>query len=99
MRTGASARNGSLHVHSSIERALIERCGSARKIPCERFDEVFPDEATVRVQIAPTFFGWLAQFGSQMKVMEPEGVAKQYFSHILKTAETVNNGKEEGSGT
>ena len=41
-------------------------------------------EATVRVQIAPTFFGWLAQFGNQMKVLEPEGVKELYEVHVRK---------------
>lgn len=49
-------------------------------------------EATVRVQIAPTFFGWLAQFGSQMKVMEPEGVAERYREHIREI--TGDEGRE-----
>ena len=39
-------------------------------------------EATVHVQIAPTFFGWLAQFGDKMKVLEPESVVEKYREHI-----------------
>ena len=38
-------------------------------------------EATVHVQIAPTFFGWLAQFGDKMKVLEPESVVEKYREH------------------
>ena len=38
-------------------------------------------EATVHVQIAPTFFGWLAQFGSRMTVMKPESVVEKYKEH------------------
>lgn len=38
--------------------------------------------ATVRVQVAPTFFGWLAQFGDKMQVVEPENVAEKYREHI-----------------
>lgn len=39
-------------------------------------------EATVHVQIAPTFFGWLAQFGDKMKVLEPGSVVEKYREHI-----------------
>ena len=42
--------------------------------------------ATVHVQISPTFFGWLAQFGNKMRVISPDGVIEQYKSHI-KTIE------------
>ncbi len=34
--------------------------------------------ATVRVQISPTFLGWLFQFGGQMKVLSPESVIEDY---------------------
>jgi len=38
--------------------------------------------ATVHVQISPTFFGWLAQFGSKMAILSPADVVEQYKSHI-----------------
>ncbi len=38
--------------------------------------------ATVHVQISPTFFGWLAQFGNRMKVLTPDKVVDQYKKHI-----------------
>ncbi len=38
--------------------------------------------ATVHVQVSPTFFGWLAQFGNKMKVLSPENVNYQYYQHI-----------------
>lgn len=38
--------------------------------------------ATVHVQISPTFFGWLAQFGNRMHVISPANVIKQYEEHI-----------------
>lgn len=42
--------------------------------------------ATVHVQISPTFFGWLAQFGNKMRVISPVEVIERYKSHI-KTIE------------
>ena len=38
--------------------------------------------ATVNVQISPTFFGWLAQFGNKMHVTAPDNVIAQYRQHI-----------------
>lgn len=38
--------------------------------------------AALHIQISPTFFGWLAQFGSKMKILSPESVREQYCVHI-----------------
>ena len=40
--------------------------------------------ATVDVQVSPTFFGWLAQFGEKMQIISPAGVREQYLAHIGK---------------
>lgn len=39
-------------------------------------------EATVHVQVSPTFFGWLAQFGGQIRVLSPPKAIGQYQVHI-----------------
>ena len=38
--------------------------------------------ATVQVQVSPTFFGWLAQFGEKMSIEKPKKVADEYRKHI-----------------
>ncbi len=38
--------------------------------------------ATVYVQVSPTFFGWLAQFGNKMQVISPNTVIEKYKAHI-----------------
>ena len=43
--------------------------------------------ATVHVQISPTFFGWLAQFGNKMRIISPDGVIAQYKAHIQAIVE------------
>ena len=35
-------------------------------------------EATVPVRIAPTFWGWLFQFGTDMDIVEPEAIKEEY---------------------
>lgn len=47
-------------------------------------------EATVQVQISPTFFGWLAQFGESMQVISPAKVVKQYQKHIRSILNDVD---------
>ena len=34
--------------------------------------------ATVKVQIAPTFWGWLFQFGTNMRIIAPISVSNEY---------------------
>lgn len=35
-------------------------------------------KATVQVQIAPPFWGWLFQFAGEMQIMEPENLIDTY---------------------
>ena len=44
--------------------------------------------AGVKVQISPTFWGWLFQFGNQMKVLSPEGVNKEYKQRLRELTDT-----------
>ena len=43
--------------------------------------------ATVQVQVSPTFFGWLAQFGNKMKIDSPSGVIAKYKAHMRSITE------------
>ena len=43
-------------------------------------------EATVQVRIAPTFWGWMFQFGKKMKIMAPECVSDEWFSIVQEIA-------------
>lgn len=38
--------------------------------------------ATVKVQLSPTFWGWLFQFGNKMKVISPDTVIEEYKKKI-----------------
>ena len=35
-------------------------------------------QATVKIQIAPTFWGWLFQFGGNMKILSPAKLAAEF---------------------
>ena len=41
--------------------------------------------ATVRVQISPTFWGWVFQFGGKMRIISPDPVIEGYKRHMLDT--------------
>ena len=43
--------------------------------------------AEVEVQVSPTFFGWLAQFGNKMQVVSPASVKDAYRQHIREILE------------
>ena len=45
--------------------------------------------AALHIQIAPTFFGWLAQFGDKMKVLSPDSVKEQFYEHIRKAIDGI----------
>ena len=44
-------------------------------------------EATVNVRIAPTFFGWLFQFGTEMEIVSPESLKEEYKKKAAAVAE------------
>lgn len=46
--------------------------------------------AALHIQVALTFFGWLAQFGSKIKILSPERVKEQYAAHILEIQEGLS---------
>lgn len=39
---------------------------------------------SVKVQVSPPFFGWIAQFGGKIKVLSPEDVRNDFIEHIEK---------------
>lgn len=43
--------------------------------------------ATVKVRISPTFWGWIFQFGKQMKVLSPSAVVEAYEQQIAALLE------------
>ena len=48
-----------------------------------------PDKcvASVQLQVSPTFWGWLFQFGKQMRVLSPEKLVEEYHSKIKELAD------------
>ena len=40
-------------------------------------------EATVPVRIAPTLWGWLFRFGTDMDIVEPEALKEEYINRAM----------------
>ena len=43
--------------------------------------------ASVKVQISPTFWGWLFQFGGKMRIISPDSVIEEYKKHAADVCE------------
>ena len=68
---------------------VLDKFGEVTKMT--RVDE-HTIEATVQVRIAPTFWGWLFQFGTDMDIVEPEALKDEYFN---KAAELLKKGADK----
>ena len=55
--------------------AVYDKFGEDTKMT--RIDE-HTIEATVQVRVAPTFWGWLFQFGTEMEIVSPDNVREEY---------------------
>ncbi len=53
-----------------------------------------PDKlvASVQVQESPVFWGWLFQFGKQMKILSPESLVKQYKDRVKNMTDKDTEG-------
>lgn len=47
-------------------------------------------EATVKVQISPTFWGWLFQFGNQMRIISPKELNEEYIAKATQIAKAID---------
>ena len=81
----------SFKMYHGEEKAVTLRFG--RKLAGVVFDKFGEDtkmrpcgeteaEAMVLVQLSPTFYGWLCQFGGDMRIERPESVKKEFRSYM-----------------
>ena len=64
-----------LRFNDKLIGAVYDKFGESIKM--KRVDD-HTIEATVQVRIAPTFWGWLFQFATDMYIIDPEDIRKQY---------------------
>lgn len=66
-----------LEFTDEVKNAIFDKFGENTRITKEKDGKYL---ATVQVQISPTFFGWVFQFGSKIKILSPGYVGEQYKS-------------------
>ena len=76
---GGELENVTLELDDSLIGIIYDKFGEDTKIVRTGETTV---AASVKVQISPTFFGWLFQFGSQMKVLSPAEVVNEYTKRL-----------------
>lgn len=64
-----------LRFDDSLIGAVYDKFGE--KVRIVRTDE-HTCELKIKVQVSPTFFGWVFQFGNKMEILAPNRVAKQF---------------------
>lgn len=84
---GGQLENVSLEFDRSLIGSVLDKFGENTQISAS-------DEGTyitnVKVQISPTFWGWLFQFFGLMKIIAPTYVAKQYCAYLQKQYQDQN---------
>ena len=76
---GGALENVTLELDDKLIGVIYDKFGEETKIVRTSENIV---AASVKVQISPTFFGWLFQFGSQMKVLSPAEVVNEYKTRL-----------------
>ncbi len=72
---GGQRQSVTLAFDKSLVDSVYDRFGEGTKMKALDENQV---KATVRVQLSPTFWGWLFQFGELMNVLGPESVIEEY---------------------
>lgn len=72
-----------LEFTDEVRNAIFDKFGEKIRITKEKGGKYV---TTVQVQVSPTFFGWVFQFGSKMKILSPKNVEKQYKNIAVEAA-------------
>lgn len=76
-----------LEFNSKLAGAVYDRFGESTNMMPAGDDKLV---ATIRVQLSPTFWGWLFQFGSQMRVISPDAVIDEYKNRATELLQKSN---------
>ncbi len=83
---GGEPKMVTLEFEKNLNGAVYDRFGEKIKM---KTTEEGKNTVTVKVQISPTFWGWLFQFGKQMRIVSPEEVAEEYRARLEETLEQL----------
>jgi len=67
---------------------VYDKFGEGTKMMRSADDKII---ATVKVRISPTFWGWLFQFGKQMRILSPDSVKQEYKKQVALLTEQGEN--------
>ncbi|MCC8044894.1 MAG: WYL domain-containing protein [Clostridiales bacterium] len=70
-----------LEFDSKLTGVIYDRFGEGVNMMPSSEDKML---ATVRVQLSPTFWGWLFQFGAKMRVLSPSSVTEEYRARVAE---------------
>lgn len=80
---GGEAVPATLLVEEAVMSAIIDRFG-------KDVESIAVDETHARIHVtvaaSPVFFGWLAQFGTSVRLEAPAALARQYADYLLSIA-------------
>lgn len=87
---GGRTETVTLEMSSKLINVVIDRFGES-----VRLNRISDDRFTVRaeVQISPTFWGWLFQFGTQARVVAPKEVVSEAQVELKKILDMYNAGE------
>ncbi len=81
---GGPSESVTLEYDQTLIGAVYDRFGENIKMKEAGDNKV---TATVRVQLSPTFWGWLFQFGRQIRILSPESVNMEYRDRVRQILE------------
>ena len=76
---GGQVEDVVLEFDRNLMGVVYDKFGEGVKMMASGEDKIL---ATVKVRISPTFWGWLFQFGKQMRILSPESVVNAYAAQI-----------------
>lgn len=83
---GGEIENVTLELDDKLIGVIYDKFGEDTKVVRTGENTV---AASVKVQVSPTFFGWLFQFGTQMRILSPDSVKKEYKNLVTAQVENI----------
>ncbi|MCD8048662.1 MAG: WYL domain-containing protein [Clostridia bacterium] len=87
---GGEAKTVVLEFAGDLAGAVYDRFGESVNMLAAVDDKII---STVDVQLSPTFWGWIFQFGKKMRIISPDDVCEKYRA---KAAEVLNSDNKAG---
>jgi len=79
---GGREEEVTLRFHRDLLGAVYDKFGEHTRVRAEEKDIL---TTTIRLQVSPTFWGWIFQFGGQMKIVSPAHLIEEFRQYAEKT--------------